>query len=342
MRELKGSGRLFFDEDILFGVNHAWSTDYYFGLQGWVLGRKEPLHAVEIAIDGAPVQKVKFLPRPDLAELCQKHRSGTDCGFLLMFPRRIKHDVTIYATTSAGRLERKAKIPGLEPSAATNFALATNLFAEFQAHVNDNHLSVLEIGSRIVSPGSVSKRSLFSGASEYVGFDYYQDANTDVVGDAHKLSSYFGGREFDAVFSLSVLEHIAMPWLVAVEINRVLKTGGLTFHNTPTAVPIHERPWDFWRYTEESLKVLFSRPHGFDVLRTGYTTPVRIYPDAAIDGPQMTMPLHPTFGGVAILARKSNPADSGRFRWDATIQDVLGTDSHYPAPEAAGSSRKQA
>src|SRR5204863_3176921 len=118
MRELTGNGKIFSDEDILLGVNHAWSTDYYFGLQGWVLGRKEPLHAVEIAIDGAPVQKVKFLPRPDLAELCRKHGSGTDCGFQVIFPTHREHDITIYAMTSAGRLERKAKVPGLKLSAA--------------------------------------------------------------------------------------------------------------------------------------------------------------------------------------------------------------------------------
>jgi hypothetical protein len=332
MRELARNGKLFFDEDILFGVNHSWSTDYYVGLLGWAIGRKEPLDSVAISIAGGPVQTVKFIPRPDLAEVCLQYHTDTNCGFQLLFPRPMKHELTIYATTSAGRLERTVKIPGLQPRPAANFTLAGNLFAEFQAHVNGNHLSVLEIGSRVVSPGSASKRPLFHGASEYVGFDYYDDANTDVVGDAHRLSSYFSGRKFDTVFSISVLEHIAMPWLVAIEINKLLNTGGLTFHNTPTAVPLHERPWDFWRYTEESLKVLFSPPHGFEVLKTGYTTPVRIYPDAVMNGPHGLMPLHPTFGGVAILARKSNTADAERFCWDATTEAVLGSESHYPAP----------
>jgi hypothetical protein len=332
VRELMANGRIFFDEDILVGVNFAWSTDYYVGLQGWMIGRKEPLQSVEISVAGAPARTINFIPRPELAELCQQYRSGIDCGFQVVVPRPQNHEVMISAMTEAGLLEKKARIPGLEPAAAPTFSLANDLFAEFQTQVNDNHWRVLEIGSRVVSPGSVSKRPLFAGASEYVGFDYYGDSNTDVVGDAHKLSSYFRGKKFDAVFSLSVLEHIAMPWIVALEIGKVLKSGGLTFHNTPTAMPIHERPWDFWRYTEESLKVLFSPPLGFEPIKTGYTTPVRIYPDSAADGPHALMPLHPTFGGVAILARKVKDVDRRRFRWDTKVEDVLGADSRYPAP----------
>jgi hypothetical protein len=334
MEKLPGKGPIFVDEDILFGVNFAWSTDYYVGLQGWAIGRKEPLLSLEISIEDMPAQLIEFTPRPELADLCQQHGSGIDCGFQLTVPRPSMHDITLTGVTSTGQFKKTARIPGLQVPQAQHFTMAGGLFAEFQAYINDNRLSVLEIGSRVVSPGSQSKRFLFAHASEYVGFDYYTDANTDVVGDAHRLSSYFAEKTFDGVFSLSVLEHIAMPWIVALEISKVLKVGGITFHNAPTAVPIHERPWDFWRYTEESLKVLFSPPLGFEVLKTGYTTPVRIYPDAALDGPQALMPLHPTFGGVAILARKALAPDLQPFRWNATIEDVLGFDSRYPAPPA--------
>ena len=58
-----------------------------------------------------------------------------------------------------------------------------------------------------------------------------------------------------------------MPWVVAAEINKVLKVGGLTFHSTHFAFPIHERPWDFWRYTDQALRILFSPPLGFEVIR---------------------------------------------------------------------------
>lgn len=50
---------------------------------------------------------------------------------------------------------------------------------------------VLVAGSRGVA-GTLREKERFSNA-EYIGFNYCTDSNVDVVGDAHKLSSYFVG-----------------------------------------------------------------------------------------------------------------------------------------------------
>jgi SAM-dependent methyltransferase len=90
-------------------------------------------------------------------------------------------------------------------------------------------MRVLEIGSREVT-GPSNARNEFAKA-EYVGFDYYSGDNVDVVGDAHKLSSYFGqGEKFDIVYSSACFEHFAMPWLVAVEISKLLKVDSVIFN----------------------------------------------------------------------------------------------------------------
>ena len=74
--------------------------------------------------------------------------------------------------------------------------------------------NILEVGSRSVTGKSII-RSRFDNAN-YVGFDYYDGHNVDVVGDAHKLSSYFSeGCQFDLVFSSACFEHFAMPWIVS-------------------------------------------------------------------------------------------------------------------------------
>src|SRR5271168_1555390 len=57
---------------------------------------------------------------------------------------------------------------------------------------NKEGMRVLELGSRVVTGSNL--RPYFSRA-EYVGFDFYEDANVDVVGDAHRLSSYFSPRD---------------------------------------------------------------------------------------------------------------------------------------------------
>jgi hypothetical protein len=150
-----------------------------------------------------------------------------------------------------------------------------------------------------------------------------------VVGDAHRLSAYLGTRRFDAVFSISVLEHIAMPWVLAREINKVLEMGGVTFHATHFAWPLHEAPWDFWRFSDEGLKVLFSPPVGFETVKAGLFHPVQLHPDTLVEG-QEVMALTPSFAGTAILAKKVAEVDEGTLAWDTKVDDVVGESSRYP------------
>lgn len=78
---------------------------------------------------------------------------------------------------------------------------------------NKPGMRVLEVGSRNVTGANFPDK--FDNA-EYVGFDFHSGENVDVVGDAHKLSSYFApGEQFDLIFSSAVFEHLHMPWVAA-------------------------------------------------------------------------------------------------------------------------------
>src|SRR6266446_5988753 len=122
---------------------------------------------------------------------------------------------------------------------------------------------ILELGSREVSGNS--RRGLFSGATEYIGVDIIQGPGVDLVADAHRLSEVVPSNHFDVVYSISVFEHLVFPWRVVMEINTVLKIGGLCYVSTHPAWPPHELPWDFWRFPKEGLKALFNRDLGFEV-----------------------------------------------------------------------------
>lgn len=222
------------------------------------------------------------------------------------------------------------RLPKPPPPPARTIPDGGPLFDQFRQEVNDGHLRVLEIGSRIVSPGSVSKRSLFPGASEYVGFDYYKDDNTDIAGDAHQLASLVGEGAFDAIFSLAVLEHIAMPWVLAREINRALKVGGLTYHGTVFAWPPHERPWDFWRFSDEGLKTLFAPAMGFEVEAAGMFDPVRMTFLDLKPG-QERFALCEAYASSSILARKTRDLETAEQAKPADLKGVVG-DTHYPKP----------
>jgi hypothetical protein len=104
---------------------------------------------------------------------------------------------------------------------------------------------VLEVGSRNVT--GINSRRVFSQA-EYVGFDFYDGENVDVVGDAHILSSYFHDQKFDLILSSAVFEHLHMPWIVASEIQKLLKIGGYVFVETHFSHSTPERPWNFFQF----------------------------------------------------------------------------------------------
>jgi len=91
------------------------------------------------------------------------------------------------------------------------------------------------LGSRI-SPGGINKRGFFKSAKKYVGFDCLPGETVDVVGDIHELSKYFH-EKFDAIYSDSVLEHLAIPWKAVIEINKVLKKDGYIYHSAPSCWP---------------------------------------------------------------------------------------------------------
>lgn len=123
---------------------------------------------------------------------------------------------------------------------------------------------LLEIGSRARS--GVTRRDLLPPAWDYVGLDVLDGPNVDVVGDAHQLSRLFARGRFDAVMALSVIEHIAMPWKLAIELNRVLKPGGMAYFSTHQGWPVHDAPWDFWRFSDQAWQALFNPATGFEVV----------------------------------------------------------------------------
>ncbi|MEY2559849.1 MAG: hypothetical protein QOG51_264 [Verrucomicrobiota bacterium] len=315
---------------VVVNISDFWSDQQGVGVRGWVSVASGPPDDLEFVHEGVAVPITSWYARDDIAVKAPSAFRGMAWGFWCYLPWTSTPSLTVQRRNSKSgdrrqiRLKRHpAKIPAWQK------AQGQNLFEEFRVEANRLHGKILEIGSRQVVQGGQSKRALFPECS-YVGFDYYADANTDVVGDAHELSKFFQ-CEFDAVFSLAVLEHFAMPWVVAAEINKVLKVGGLTFHSTHFAFPLHERPWDFWRYTDQALRILFSPPLGFEVIGCAFDTPARMHPDVPRDE-LMHLPLEPAWIGVGVLARKTADIDATKFVWSASVAACLGGDSHYPPP----------
>lgn len=75
----------------------------------------------------------------------------------------------------------------------------------------------------------------------------------------------FSDNMFDTIILSDVLEHIPNPENLWKEISRILTKDGVLFLNVPFFYQLHERPYDYYRYTEFMLK-RFAEANEFEIL----------------------------------------------------------------------------
>lgn len=197
------------------------------------------------------------------------------------------------------------------------------LFPEFTERIQAMPQgAMLEIGSRARS--GVTRRDLVPPTWKYVGLDIAPGPNVDIVGDAHELSRLLTPHSFDAAMSLSVFEHLAMPWKVVIELNRVLKPGGLVFVQTHQTFPLHDEPWDFWRISADAWPALFNAKTGFRIVDSGMAEPLMFVARRWHPG----VNLHDS-RGCAVSSVIAEKVSETALSWDVDLCDVLG--GQYPA-----------
>jgi len=119
--------------------------------------------------------------------------------------------------------------------------------------------SVMEIGTRRWGKNPTHHKDWFPGHGKFVMTDFMAGEDVDVIADAHELSRSFGESSFDVIIACSLFEHLERPWIVAEEILKTLKPGGIFFIQTHQTFPVHGFPNDYFRYTREGLMVLFNK-----------------------------------------------------------------------------------
>jgi len=190
---------------------------------------------------------------------------------------------------------------------------------------------ILQLGARS-APASdgrlpLPRRLLHGGV---IGLDIHPGPLVDVVGDAHGMSRMLRERSIDAVVSAEMLEHVMAPWLVAAEINRVLKPGGLTYHHVPAAWPAHAQPNDFWRFSAAALGVLFGPETGFEVLAAADGGAATLLPGPEWRQRFLGMPTLPIFAGAEILSRKVADLPPGAVAWPLDAEASQRRSRRYP------------
>jgi len=82
---------------------------------------------------------------------------------------------------------------------------------------------------------------------------YHGTVHADVHADLNEPMP-LPDEAFDTILSTSVLEHVSRPDVAFDEIARILAPGGTAIIAVPFLYPIHEDPFDFYRYTKFALE----------------------------------------------------------------------------------------
>jgi SAM-dependent methyltransferase len=121
---------------------------------------------------------------------------------------------------------------------------------------------VLVIGGGAIGDGA---QGLYESAEiDVFGTDVYASPYTCAVVDGHHLP--FCSEAFHGVWIQAVLEHVLEPHVIAAEIYRVLKNGGLVYSEIPFMQQVHEGAYDFSRFSLSGHRWLFKQ---FDQVAAG-------------------------------------------------------------------------
>lgn len=119
----------------------------------------------------------------------------------------------------------------------------------------------LEVGSRDYGE-TQDLRSFFPGDT-YIGVDLSEgkgvDTTLDLTQSFDAVDEKLGHQRFGTIFSFSVMEHCDNPFLMAENMEQLLKPGGRIVLSVPFAWKFHGYPSDYWRFTREGVKKLFPR-----------------------------------------------------------------------------------
>ncbi|MBI5063616.1 MAG: methyltransferase domain-containing protein [Desulfatitalea sp.] len=130
-----------------------------------------------------------------------------------------------------------------------------NRFAEICAKTLPILEPIYEFGALQV-PGQediADLRPLFAG-KVYVGTDMREGRGVDKIIDLHHIELPSGS--VGTAIMLETLEHVEYPRKAIENLHHVLREDGVLILSSLMNFPIHDYPYDYWRFTPEGFKSL--------------------------------------------------------------------------------------
>jgi SAM-dependent methyltransferase len=162
------------------------------------------------------------------------------------------------------RVENLARLSGVRVTKFSYYYLHYKYLQKDLAEAISTHSTgkVLDIGC-----GNKPYRELFEGKStSYTGCDIVQSDQklVDVICEATNIP--LPDESFDTLFSTQVIEHVADHQGLLKEAFRLLKPGGKIIASGPLIWPLHEEPYDFFRFTKYGFQYILEKA-GFNVVK---------------------------------------------------------------------------
>jgi SAM-dependent methyltransferase len=108
--------------------------------------------------------------------------------------------------------------------------------------------------------GNKPYEKMFAGSiSEHIGCDVVQSSDNRVDAICPATNLPFENASFDTVLITQVIEHVADHQAMLFEASRVLKNNGVLILSGPMYWPLHEEPYDFFRFTKHGLRFLLEK-----------------------------------------------------------------------------------
>jgi 2-polyprenyl-3-methyl-5-hydroxy-6-metoxy-1,4-benzoquinol methylase len=117
----------------------------------------------------------------------------------------------------------------------------------------------IDAGSRVLSVGAggkINERLLeAAGRSGFsvTQLDIDSERSPDIEAD---LCEWCDEEAYDVVVMSEVLEHLHDPQAALANVRRSLRDEGKLVLTVPFLFPIHDEPYDYFRYTEHGLRML--------------------------------------------------------------------------------------
>lgn len=114
---------------------------------------------------------------------------------------------------------------------------------------------IYEFGSLQVpgQEGFADLRPFFPG-KKYVGADTREGPGVDVILNLHNID--VPSNSVGTILLMDTLEHVEFVRKAIEEVHRILKPNGILIVSSVMNFPIHNHPYDYWRFTPEGFRNL--------------------------------------------------------------------------------------